>query len=127
MPRTQYQCRKLLIAGSVSMKEWTGRSPQYLRSDNGSEFRNKELREWIKARNIIPQYTKPGSPWQNAYVESLNASLGRELLDRELFPSLSDLQERLDGWKEEYNEVRPHSPCAGLPPALYARQTTHKH
>lgn len=36
---------------------------------------------------------------------------------------LSQLQERLDEWKEEYNEERPHSACAGLPPALYARQT----
>lgn len=107
-------------------REWTGRKPQYLRSDNGPEFRSDEIQTWLKSQNIIPQYTQPGSPWQNGYVESLNASLGRELLDREIFSSLSHLQERLDEWKEEYNEERPHSACAGHPPALYARQTSHQ-
>ena len=43
--------------------------------------------------------------------------LGRELPDREYFLTLSQLQERLDEWKEEYNEERPHSACAGLPPS----------
>ena len=107
-------------------QEWTGRPPKYLRSNNGPEFRSEEIQTWLKKQHITPQYIHPGSPWQNGHVESLNASLGRELLDREHFLTLSQLQERLDEWKEEYNEERPHSACAGLPPALYARQTTLK-
>lgn len=115
-----------VIEALQQAQEWTGRKPQYLRSDNGPEFRSEEIQTWLKKQNITPQYIRPGSPWQNGHVESLNASLGRELLDREYFLTLSQLQERLDEWKEEYNEERPHSACSGLPPALYARQTTLK-
>ena len=115
-----------VIEALSRVHEWTGRKPQYLKSDNGPEFTSEEICMWLKTQQITPQYIKPGSPWQNGYVESLNASLGRELLDRELFASLSELQKRLDEWKEEYNEERPHSGCAGLPPALYARQEKQK-
>lgn len=114
-----------VISALQQAQEWTGRKPEYLRSDNGPEFRSEEIQTWLKKQNTTPQYIRPGSPWQNGHVESLNASLGRELLDREYFLTLSQLQERLDEWKEEYNEERPHSACAGLPPALFARQTTH--
>lgn len=115
-----------VICALQQTQEWTGRTPKYLRSDNGPEFRSEEIQTWLKKKNITPQYIRPGSPWQNGHVESLNASLGRELLDREHFLTIYQLQERLDEWKEEYNEERPHSACAGLPPALYARQTALK-
>ena len=100
----------------------TNRKPRYIRSDNGSEFKNGKLHSWLEEQGIETLYTKPGSPWQNGYVESLNASLGRELLDREIFESMEYLQTRLDEWRREYNEERPHGSCGNIPPSLYARQ-----
>lgn len=102
--------------------ETTKRKPRYIRSDNGSEFKNRMLEQWLQEQVIEPIYTKPGSPWQNGYVESLNASLGRELLDREIFQSMEHLQTRLEQWRREYNEERPHGSCGNIPPSLYAGQ-----
>ena len=59
---------------------------------------------------------------QNGYVESLNASLGRELLDREIFENMQHLQTRLEQWRREYNEERPHGSCGNIHPSLYAGQ-----
>ena len=100
----------------------TNRKPRYIRSDNGPEFKNGTLRAWLLEQGIEPLYTRPGSPWQNGYVESLNASLGRELLDREIFESMDHLQTRLEEWRREYNEERPHGSCGNIPPSLYTRQ-----
>lgn len=104
------------------LMETTKRKPRYIRSDNGSEFKNRMLEQWLQEQGIEPIYTKPGSPWQNGYVESLNASLGRELLDREIFQSMQHLQTRLEQWRREYNEERPHGSCGNIPPSLYAGQ-----
>lgn len=59
---------------------------------------------------------------KNGYVESLNASLGRELLDREIFDNMEHLQTRLEQWRREHNEERPHASCGNIPPSLYAGQ-----
>lgn len=104
------------------LMETTKRKPRYVRSDNGSEFKNRMLEQWLLKQGIEPIYIKPGSPWQNGYVESLNASLGRELLDREIFQSMQHLQTRLEQWRREYNEERPHGSCGNLPPSLYDGQ-----
>lgn len=104
------------------LMETTKRKPRYIRSDNGSEFKNRMLEQWLLEQGIEPIYTKPGSPWQNGYVESLNASLGRELLNREIFENMQHLQTRLEQWRREYNEERPHGSCGNTPPSLYAGQ-----
>ena len=61
-------------------------APQYIRSDNGSEFIEKRLRRWLRAKGIKTIYIEPGSPWQNGYIESFNAT-DRNLL----FPAFSGL------------------------------------
>ena len=104
------------------LMETTRLKPRYIRSDNGPEFKNGKLRSWLLEQGIETIYTQPGSPWQNGYVESLNASLGRELLDREIFENMQHLQTRLEQWRREYNEERPHGSCGNIPPSLYAGQ-----
>jgi transposase InsO family protein len=54
-------------------------------------------------------YIEPGSPWENGYVESFNGKLRDELLNRELFYTLTEAQVLIEGWREEYNRRRPHS------------------
>ena len=46
--------------------------PEYIRSDNGSEFTAKKLRAWLERLHTKPVYIEPGSPWENGYVESFN-------------------------------------------------------
>ena len=83
--------------------------PRYVRSDNGSEFKAKELQEWLVAQGTTPMYIDPGSPWQNGYAESFNGTFRRECLDREAFGSRLELQVVANWWRQYYNDYRPHS------------------
>jgi len=92
-------------------------SPEYLRSDNGSEFTAKKLREWLSIVGVITAYIEPGSPWENGYCESFNARMRDEFLNGELFGNLYEAQVLTKRWVEYYNTIRPHSSLGGRPPA----------
>lgn len=91
--------------------------PDHIRSDNGSEFKAKSLREWIGSLGVSTAYIEPGSPWENGYNESFNGKLRDELLNREIFYSLKEAQVLIEQWRIHYNEVRPHSSLGYRPPA----------
>ena len=96
--------------------------PGHVRSDNGSEFIAKAVQEWIAAVGARTAYIAPGSPWENGYVESFNARLRDELLDGEIFYSLREAQIIVEGWRQHYNTVRPHSSIGYKPPAPEVHQ-----
>lgn len=95
-------------------------TPGNLRSDNGPEFVAKEIQEWLKQASVRTLYIQKGSPWENGYVESFNGKLRDELLNRELFLSVTEAKVLLDGWRIEYNQRRPHGSLAWQTPASYA-------
>ena len=94
--------------------------PDYIRSDNGSEFTAKALREWIGSLGVKTAYIEPGSPWENGYNESFNGKLRDELLNREICYSLKEAQVLIEQWRRHYNEVRPYSSLGYRPPAPQA-------
>jgi len=98
--------------------------PDYIRSDNGSEFTAKSLREWIESLGVKTAYKEPGSPWENGYDESFNGKLRDELLNGEIFYSLKEAQVLIEQWRRHYNEVRPHSSLGYRPPAPRAIVST---
>ena len=91
--------------------------PGYIRSDNGSEFTAQLVREWLHRTGVETLYIEPGSPWENGYVESFNGKLRDELLNREIFYTLAEAKVLIEGWRREYNQVRPHSALGYRPPA----------
>ena len=90
--------------------------PDYLRSDNGSEFTARLVRNWLERVGIKTLFIEPGSPWENGYVESLNGKFRDEFLNGEIFYTLREAKVLMEGWRREYNKVRPHS-ALGLPAA----------
>jgi putative transposase len=95
--------------------------PQHIRSDNGSEFTAKEVRRWLSDLEVKTLFIEPGSPWENGYVESFNGRLRDELLNREIFTTLFEAKVLIEGWRREYNEIRPHSSLGYRPPAPKAK------
>ena len=91
--------------------------PDHIRSDNGSEFTAKAVRDWLARVGVTTLYIAPGSPWENGYNESFNGKLGDELLDGEIFYSLKEAQVLIERWRHHYNTVRPHSAQGYTPPA----------
>ena len=91
--------------------------PEYIRSDNGPEFTAKAIRKWLHRLGTKTLFIEPGSPWENGYVESFNGKLQDELPDMEIFDTLYEAQVVIEGWRQEYNRVRPHSALGYKPPA----------
>ena len=83
----------------------------------GPEFTSKAVREWLPKVGVKTLFTGPGSPWENGCIESFNGKLRDELLNREIFYSLKEVQILTERWRQEYNTPRPHSLLGYRPPA----------
>ncbi len=100
---------------------WRG-VPRYLRSDNGSEFIAREVQEWFKEIGVGTIYIDPGSPWQNAHVESFHNRLRDECLNQEIFLSVTEARVVIEEWRRFYNRVHSHSRLGFQSPDEYARR-----
>lgn len=93
--------------------------PQVLRTDNGPEFLGEVFTQWAKTHGMAIQYTQPGKPNQNAYIERFNRTYREEVLDQYLFTRLDDVREATWQFLIDYNEQRPHDALGGMTPAEY--------
>lgn len=91
--------------------------PEHIRSDNGSEFTARVVRQWLKRIGVRTLFIEPGSPWGNGYSESLNGKLRDEKLNGEIFYILKEAQVLIEQWRLEYNTVSPHSSLKYRPQA----------
>jgi len=91
--------------------------PEHIRSDNGSEFSARVVRQWLKRLGVQTLFIEPGSPWENGYNESFNGKFRDELLNGEIFYTLKEAQVLIEEWRLEYNTFRPHSSLKYRPPA----------
>lgn len=96
--------------------------PAHIRSDNGPEFIAGAVKEWLAKRGCETIYIKPGSPWQNAYIESFNGKFRDECLNMNIFHNGKEAIEIIENWRKEYNEHRPHSALNYLAPAEFHRR-----
>jgi transposase InsO family protein len=92
-------------------------TPDHIRSDNGPEFTARAVREWLGRVDVKTLFIEPGSPWENGYVESFNGKLRDELLNGEIFYTLTEAKVLIERWRKEYNTKRPHSSLGYRPPA----------
>ena len=97
-----------------------GTTPAFVRCDNGPELTANALRDWCRFSRTGSAYIDPGSPWQNAYVESFGGRVRDELLAVELFSCLTEARVLIEDWRHDYNHHRPHSALGMLAPAVFA-------
>ncbi|MGB3285705.1 MULTISPECIES: IS3 family transposase [Mycolicibacter] len=102
-------------------------APHYVRFDNGPEFIAHAVNDWCRFNGTGSLFIDPGSPWQNAWIESFNGRLRDELLNSWRFDSLREAQVIIEDWRIDYNANRPHSAHRGLSPAEFALQWTTTH
>jgi putative transposase len=96
--------------------------PEAIVLDNGPEFRGRALAAWSEERRVRLEFIQPGKPAQNAYAESFNGRLRDECLNASWFTTLSDARRKIETWRQDYNDQRPHSSLNYLPPAEFARK-----
>jgi putative transposase len=99
--------------------------PKSLRVDNGPEFAGRALDQWAYLNGVELDFSRPGKPTDNAYIEAFNGRLRAECLNASWFLSMADARDRIEHWRKEYNDERPHSALGGLTPRAYADQATH--
>ena len=120
------ECLTIDVSRSITSEEvlskltelfvWKG-VPEHIRSDNGSQFTAKNVRNWLKRLGVKTLFIMPGSPWENGYIESFFGKFRDEMLNLEIFDTLLETRVLTERWRKHYNRVRPHSALGYLPPA----------
>ena len=95
--------------------------PKTIRVDNGPEFISKVLDQWSYLNGVTLDFSRPGKPTDNAFIESFNGRFRQECLNENWFLSLEDAREKAEAWREEYNKQRPHSALGNLSPEEFTR------
>jgi putative transposase len=96
-----------------------GALPKKIRVDNGTEFTSKALDHWAYWNHVELDFSRPGKPADNAFIEAFNGTLRRECPSQHWFTDLDEVQGVLGHWRDDYNNHRPHSALGTRPPALY--------
>ena len=63
------------------------------------------------------RFSRPGKPTDNAFIEAFNGRFREERLNAHWFLTLADAREKLEDWRKDYNEARPHGAIGNKPPA----------
>ena len=109
---------KRVVRTLEQLIDWRDK-PATIRVDNGPEFTSADFSSWCKKEEITIQYTQPGKPMQNGYIERFNGSYRREILDAYLFFNLEEVRHLTGQWIEEYNAKRPHEALSNLTPSQW--------
>jgi putative transposase len=99
-----------------------GKGPESIRVDNGPEFTSRCFLAWAEQRGIRLVHIQPGKPTQNSFIESFNGRFRDECLNANWFENLADARRKIEAWREDYNQRRPHSSLAYRTPAEFARR-----
>lgn len=96
--------------------------PRNIRVDNGPEFTGRLLDQWAYLNKVELDFSRPGKPTDNAYIEAFNSRVRQECLNASWFLSMADARNRINEWRTDYNENRPHSSLGNLTPSDFAAQ-----
>ena len=102
-----------------ALKQQNKAVPKRIQVDNGSEFISKDFDKWAYDNKVVLDYSRPGKPTDNPYIESFNGSFRDECLNVSWFLSLDDAYEKINTWVNEYNNFRTHSSLNDITPAEF--------
>ena len=97
-------------------------APKFLFCDNGSEFTGQAMDLWAHQNHVRIDFSRPGKPTDNAFIESFNGTFRSECLSAHWFGSIAEARQLIETWRQEYNESRPHRALDQRTPSEFARQ-----
>ncbi len=109
-----------------ALRLFKGLKPERICLDNGSEFISKVLDKWAYQNGVVLNFSRPGKPTDNAYIESFNGSFRDECLNTNWFLCLDDARQKIEAWRRDYNEFRPHSSLGYKTPDEFAEANNQK-
>jgi putative transposase len=93
--------------------------PKIIKVDNGPELISKALDEWAYRQGVKLDFSRPGKPTDNAYIESFNGRFRQECLDQNWFERIQEARIKIEEWRKDYNENRPHSALGQQTPSAF--------
>ena len=108
------------VAAALDRAIADGPRPRSITVDHGTEFMSRALEDWAYQRGVELDFTRPGKPTDNSYIESFNGKLRDECLNVQQFVSLADARAKIETWRIDYNQERPHGSLGDLTPMEYA-------
>jgi putative transposase len=100
--------------------------PKRIKVDNGPEFISKDLDRWAYWNKVELDFSRPGTPSDNAFIESFNSRFRQECLNEHWFLTLEDAKEKIEVWRVQYNDDRPHSSLNNQTPNEFITQLEHQ-
>jgi len=107
------------VADALDARPGTGALPVSITVDHGTEFTSKALEDWAWRRGVKLDFIRPGKPTENGHIESFNSRLRDECLNVMQFMSLEDARAKIEAWRVDYNQHRPHSSLGHLTPSEF--------
>ena len=95
--------------------------PKRIQVDNGTEFTSRSMDLWAYLNKVKLDFSRPGKPTDNAFIESFNGKFRAECLNENWFLSLADARDKIKQWRDDYNRHRPHSSLGDLSPVEFAK------
>jgi putative transposase len=93
--------------------------PRSITVDDGTEFQSRALEDWAYRRGVQLDFIRPGKPVENAFIEAFNGRLRDECLNVHQFASMVDAQSKIEAWRIDYNQRRPHGSLGHLTPTEF--------
>jgi putative transposase len=118
-------CRAFDVVAELARLARERGRPKTLKVDNGPECAGRLLDQWAYLNGAEIDFSRPGKPTDNAHIEAFNSRLRAECLNASWFLSLADARDRLEAWRREYNNERPHGSLGNLTPRAFAEQAQH--
>ena len=109
------------VADALEKRTVDTLAPVSITVDHGSEFTSKALEDWAWRRGVKLDFIRPGKPMENGHIESFNGRLRDECLNVMQFMSLDDARAKIEAWRVDYNQRRPHSSLGHLTPSEFVR------
>jgi putative transposase len=100
--------------------------PRSITVDHGTEFTSRALEDWAYQRGVQLDFIRPGKPVENAHIESFNGRLRDECLNVHQFESLEDARRKIEAWRLDYNQHRPHGALGYLTPSEFVTHRQEK-
>jgi putative transposase len=110
------------VADAPDRLATTLRLPRSITVDHGTEFMSRALEDWAYRRGVQLDFTRPGKPTDNRHIESLNGRLRDECLNVHQFVSLAEARAKIEAWRRDNNQARPHSALGHLTPSEFLSQ-----
>jgi putative transposase len=83
--------------------------PERLQCGKGSQFISRVMDNWGYEKGVTMDFSRPGKPMDNAMIESFSGTFRDECLNVNWFLSMENAREKMEKWREDYNEFRPHN------------------